>query len=312
MDSSTKQHYLPAAYIGNFSNDETKEGRKRLVWVYRKVSDNIYSQITENIAAKKGMYPKVIDDSWTYVEKKLQESIKQLITKDQMEASCWITMVRFISQLFIRPPEFSIRFKQRFSTLGDKIQEFINGDSSDYARIFEMQRLYAPIMYSDWKVIHNTSKTPFITNDIGYTLTKDISGKLGYTIPLNKYSALLITKSVYDREWLVPIAYDEFKKNWLISGIKHVYCNEKDVLSLNNALLNSSIYEIYCASKYFITMLKKNCTNLYNNTSIGPGALIENSNYLRKHTMDLFNVMSIIAKPPDDSINKLIKEFKTE
>lgn len=311
MESSTKQHYLPATYIGNFSCEETKSRRKRSIWVSRKSTSKIYKQTAENVAAHKGIYPKMIDDMWTVVEKNLQYSIDQLISNKQVDADSWSNIVRFISQLFIRPPEFSVRFKDRFSRLGKELQKLVDDDNCQLARAIEMQRLYSPIMYSDWKVLHNVSQTPFITNDIGYTLTKDISGKLGYTIPLDKNAALLITKSIYNREYIVPIYYDKLKKLWLIEDINHVYCNKDSVLSLNNALFNSSIEEIYGSSKDIINKAKKTSSNIYKHkTSCGPFALIPNQQYLIKHEMDFFKVIEIISRPPDDSVRKLVRNFE--
>lgn len=192
---------------------------------------------------------------------------------------------------------FNNRYEKRMEFFQSKN---IDEDNTNLIRLLELQRLYAPIMFADWRILHNKSDVPIIENDLGYIPSIDyFTGNPGYGIPLNKYAILLITRGYRSNKAYVPISYKD--SEWVTVGIKHNTLDEKEVLSLNRLIMLNSINEFYgptSKSVDYVTLIGKETPIVEH--GIGPELLLPQNepDFLRSHEMDLFKVLSIIVKPP--------------
>jgi hypothetical protein len=239
------QHYLPATYIGNFSAKETGSNRKRKVWVKRRKRGTVKELAAQSVGYAVDIYGKDLDDSWNYTEDNLKSAIDALINSDKepLTYEMWDVMISFLTQTCVRGPEFNQRFEQRIVELaGIPI-----GINIDLARRIEMQRLAVLFMYADWTVAHHSAGIPLITNDLGYVPMKDpYKDRLGYTFPLSKNSALAVTFGERIEKRIAPI---EFKGDaWVVCDLEHNYMTDQGVSSLNEAISQFCIKEIYGAS----------------------------------------------------------------
>lgn len=305
----SKQHYISATLIGNFSMQEEGLSRKRPIWVKRRNSVKPYNTIPEQVAYRNDMYtfrqlpyedPNFVDNMWFKVESKLPSAIDALVNtknnKNLLEVLHWTIIVRFIGQLFVRGFEFEKRFEKRLSLLlGVNKLPIDMKDNTNLARLMELQRLLAPIMYSEMAIFQNNSSIPIIQNDIGYTLFwhKD-TGKVGYAIPLNKQNVLLINRGKCTKISQLPIINRD--NVWWYVGIKHKNIYKEDVLALNNSIAANCINEIYGATDEVVNLeiLKKEKEN---KIGLGPDLIIPSggSKYLRKHEYDYFKLLSGIS-----------------
>ena len=135
----------------------------------------------------------LVDDLWAGYESHLPRAIEQLVSRERtLPAEVWLhTLVPFVASLFVRGKAYGIHY-----------QDSTNANS---ARIFELQRLLAPVTCARWLVVHSLdSDHPYITNDLalapGFDTTADLRN--GWVIPLTR-NAVLILMPQMNREVLV-------------------------------------------------------------------------------------------------------------
>ena len=218
-------HYLPATYIGEFSEQKLGSRRKREIFVGNRNGLKIIKSSGENFCAEHNFYsiekgdnPNLIDDIWSLYEKDLQSAIEKLIDRS-LDAESWArTLVPFVTCLFLRGPEYNIRFQARIRNLAS--DKFNSKNNTNLSRQLEIQRLIGLFTVAEWRVCKIKGDSELITNDIGYCLFGDIQKNIGISIPLNRWYILQIVprngKNVAEYvngKWMPLIIYHELQTN---------------------------------------------------------------------------------------------------
>jgi hypothetical protein len=300
----TKQHFLPASIIGNFSNQSSGPGRKRPIWVKILELNKIYESIPERVANVEGFYDlekegntiSTVDDMWTKVEKDLPNEIKNLEQsyEEPFKATSWVTLVQYVAHLFVRGPDFNSRYYERIGRLLEYLDHNIR-DKTNMARIIEVQHFYAPIMYADWVLVHNTSDLPIIQNDIGYSMFQDIPTRTqGFVIPLSKDIALMMAQGERTKRAIAPLAYVD--NDWHVIDLRHSFVDKSEISSLNQSIADFAVKEFYGATKESVHINFNPNPDV--RTGFTPFLLIPGDvpNYTKTHYLDLFKVISIISQ----------------
>lgn len=299
----SRQHFIPASYIGNFSLKTSKNNRENVIWVKRRGKKESYQTKAEKVGYRKNIYSDAVDKNWEQTEKNLKKSIADLVSSKEMGlfADDWIVLVKFIAQLFIRGYEFNGRYQERIKSIfgnTHKLDEYINADR---IRLFELQRFHAPVMYAKWLVLHNKTKIPIITNDLGFCLMIDThTNKLGYAFPLSTKEVL--TLSISDRTEKRRIPACSNHKKLYITNIKHEEMNDENIINgLNHALGSYCLEEIYGPTKESVNI--KLASNRPTKYGTEPYFLVpsDDKNYLMNCEMDLFKFISIMSSDNPDA-----------
>lgn len=150
---------------------------------------------------------------WRF-EEKITEAFSASIAKT-IDGKTWIRiLVPFVTSLFVRSPEFLLRFETRISTITDtKNPE----EMRDLPRLFEFHRLLASIISAEWIVLEVPSKMKVITNDQGYIPHIDpISRRTGFAIPIDSTHILVIIAcnsrvvlTAVENNWWPVIKYNQ-------------------------------------------------------------------------------------------------------
>ncbi|MFF4306033.1 DUF4238 domain-containing protein [Streptomyces sp. NPDC001601] len=211
---SKRHHYIPACYLGRFSDDTHEKARLRRIHVARFTTNKIYLQKADQVGAINNFYriktdwkgnPLFLEESWQGYETKLSSALDQLeeMARDsslQLSAECWLrTLVPFVTGLLVRGPDFNQRFDRRIlSGYGEnKDSAYRNtldaDDNTNIARMMELQRLLAGTIASDWQLLISPDKD-LITNDLGYAIEySPADDRYGYVIPLSPHVAISLT-----------------------------------------------------------------------------------------------------------------------
>ena len=202
-------HYLPAAYLGFFSLDKSKANiRDRKLTVYDFDTKIFYQSRAGKICAINNYYDEEVDKLW-YYEGDIPAALNALINKT-LDFYQWImTLVPFVASILVRTPDFTERFQKRITNLG------VTREFSDYSRLFEFQRLLAPIISGDWKVLEVIGPGHVLLSDLGFIPFTDGPSNLnGVAISLSPRHVLIIVPNrkrivgVYDGEkWLPVLSY---------------------------------------------------------------------------------------------------------
>jgi hypothetical protein len=173
----SKQHFLPATYLACFSTDGGFPRRRRRVAQGDRVTGDCVRTAAANLAKITDIYtleehpdnPNVVDDIWSDYEKRLAESIDQLIA-GTISTMDWATvLVPFVTCLLVRGPDFDERLNDRLISFGLEPQYLQSRpDNSKQARVMEIQRLLAPVLVARWTVITLAKGEPLTTNDWGF------------------------------------------------------------------------------------------------------------------------------------------------
>ncbi|MGX7680670.1 DUF4238 domain-containing protein [Jatrophihabitans sp. DSM 45814] len=194
-----RDHYLPAAFIGRFSDDTAGARRDRQIFVRRRDQTEVFSTTPSKIARVHDLYtmskddgpPDSVDEIWQAYESKIGPALDDLCNGKGISLNVWLrVLVPFITSKFVRGKDFDERFRRRpvIQTLqGTSVVE----QDFNRARMMELQRLLAPVMAARWVVIHKTGGAPFLCNDLGLSATSDPStGAQGWAVPLGPNDAL--------------------------------------------------------------------------------------------------------------------------
>lgn len=201
-------HYLPAAYLAEFSIDETTFPRRnRILSVGNKENSAIFQAPAKKVAAKNNLYTvsnvgeneDIIDDIWSDYENKLNRSIDQLINQEINGSNWGRVLIPFVAAMLVRTPDFNRRFVDRLKRLGINPGE-ITKENINLARTIDLQRLLGPVSAATWTIQKTKGGDPLITNDLGYSLCieKPFKG-IGFAIPLNKTHILTITPEMENK-----------------------------------------------------------------------------------------------------------------
>jgi hypothetical protein len=224
----TLHHYLPATYLANFSADTHFPRRSRTLAVGDKRSGHVFITAAANVAAVHDLYTlstgkldsQMVDEIWSDYEAGLADAIQQLIDRT-LDAITWARiLVPFVTCLFVRGPEFAIRFDTRMRQQG-LLGLQPEPDSTNLARIMEVQRLLAPILTAKWLVLRVHGDGEVILNDLGFGgFVSPEASESGFSIPLNRDHVLMlipqrdrIVATASGRTWMPSIAYADLRRN---------------------------------------------------------------------------------------------------
>jgi hypothetical protein len=228
-----RDHILPAAFIGSFSNERITPLRRRHVAVIRRGSGLVTTTRAESIAFENRLYdmklgrsrddPPVrdLDRTWQRYEDNLNAALDRLAGRQAIDASTWLrTLVPFCAGLMCRHPEFASRatIEARVLSPNDphRLQRVSDEERVNAARWLEMNFLLTPILAASWTVHHLPATCPDVTTDLGFCAYRNTSGETGIIVPISRRAALgLIPKrrrtvlTKRDGRWLAPIAHVE-------------------------------------------------------------------------------------------------------
>jgi hypothetical protein len=317
-DPGPKQHFLPAAFIGGFSDADAGPPRRRPVWVARRGVEQPFQARAERMAVQKDLYTLedsmqiglsreeadllLVDRQWAAAERGLPNALRALVQAEEgwISADVWArTLVPFVAQLFVRGPDFIERFESRFDELrGDPVLDQIltSPDNTNMARLREFQFLLWPVMTADWAVLRNGTDEPFVLNDLGYAaMFHEPTAQYGYAIPLVPEAALVVRRGG-DPPGLY---WDPDNERWVIAGIARGSLDPNEVTGLNSALAAQSMAEVYAGTRNgALRARREQDRGQPSPTGLGPAFLAESGAAVREHDQDWFRLLTIIAEPP--------------
>ena len=293
-----RQHFIPAAFIGRFSANDTGRARKRKVWVRDLRATKISHRAAANLAREIGLYDveddrlgqgRTLDIAWSY-EVSLPGALDQLANHNiALRGEVWIsTLVPFVAGLFIRGPDFQREFQTRFHFLEGIIES--GGDNATGARLIEFQQLLAPIMAARWTVLHFADDVDLVTSDTGFAGALTPLGQ-SYVVPLDRHTALTVTPSL-SREivrWTNVGWMAEIEHAWLLGG-------DADLRRAMGAFARHAVYGPTPES------VEDAVPELGAAPPIGPWLFgAQQGVDLECHLYDYFRVMSAISCSPDEA-----------
>ena len=205
-----RDHYLPAAYIGRFSDQFGTGVRARncALWTAHVGAESARLQSAESLGYARGLYdfadsgkgPSMGDsvDSWKY-EDSLPRVLDSMCAGERLALSDWLHVaVPFVAGLFTRGIDFNERYLRRlqgldipFESDAEKNQYLTN--ITNFSRMVELQSLLLPVMAAWWKIVHAKQSFEFILNDLGITPAFDpATGLRGWMIPLGLRAGLML------------------------------------------------------------------------------------------------------------------------
>jgi hypothetical protein len=191
--SQSKQHWIPAAFLGGFSVDADRPRlRDRRLWVKEAGCSTSAVYTAKNLGYERGMYdmsdetigaePEAFDRTFNAYERKLPSAILKLTDSLVFDFSfeVWMkVLVPFLAGLAVRGPDF-----------GDRLS-FPNVEIQT-SRWMEMTRLLAPLMAAEWSVLVAPASARLITNDRGFCWAQDQTGRAGLLVPVRPTCALRV------------------------------------------------------------------------------------------------------------------------
>lgn len=234
-----KDHYLPAGFIGRFSNDPAERYRERLLWTYNARAGKTLQLRASNIGYSKGLYNlsggRTID-KWDY-EGPLNRVLDQIAAAEPVSLDDWIHIaVPFVTGLFVRGKEFNDRYEsmpliKNLMSSGT----IVNPDNTNAGRALRLQRQIAPVMAARWVVLHNKGTNyPLISNDLGLVLTQNAeNGEAGWAIPLDSNTVL----GLFPQKFGHVARYEN--GTWY-AAIEHLYPPESMFKGFNEQIAHAS------------------------------------------------------------------------
>ncbi len=252
----SKQHVLPAALIGQFSDGRQKRFRSRNVFVLRRSGGAPVSRSADRLAWQSDYYgPHTpvaselnVDGLWTATESGLPQGIEHLQENRadgtlSLREWLWI-LVPFVSSVFARGIDFEVQFDERMRQLlsaptYDEV--FPSGErrraNTNRARLIEVVRLLSPVMSASWRIMHNPTARPLILNDRGFALYRLSEKDSFYGLPLTPRLLVLLRAGL-------PAPSMNFETA-RVTGIEHRMMSPEDVERANRGTVQMAIREIY-------------------------------------------------------------------
>lgn len=184
------QHYVPQFILKNFS-----EGKKHQVWVYDKLTGQVFKTKVRNIAAEKYFYDiemedniATLDPSITELEIKSSRIINIILERENLKAISddeKLLLSQFISVQFVRTKQYRLKFKQLSDALEDKFRSmgFNPENIKGYEKIDErsakiesmksiiLSDKFIPYFYDkSWLLFKTTKSCPLYISDNPVTL----------------------------------------------------------------------------------------------------------------------------------------------
>jgi hypothetical protein len=308
--SGTSQHNIPAGFLGRFSPDDGGRLRERAVWVLQSGEPHARVSTPERIGCEDNLYQlfgqwtlgqaslSVVDDVWAGYERRLSRALDGLSKLGQktISANTWLRiLVPFVTSLFVRGAEFGARFGIRMDRMG--LTNFFSdpehqSDNVNMARLFEFQRLLAPVMSARWVVMHTSSDHPVITNELGFTFSASQNGSKAVVIPIGPDAILAIVPTWPHGR---VIMRDRGTGQWR-ALIEHVMLKPDEQRNFNRALAN-------IAQGFLVgptaASVKLHQQALDEDLPLNPeylGSLWPCYRVLSEHQLEWYNMVSAISK----------------
>jgi tetratricopeptide (TPR) repeat protein len=244
----------------------------------------------------------LVDELWSQVEGGLPGALNAVRSSEEgwVPAAMWLRgLVPFIAGLFVRGPEFADRYERRARgslgnayELGNTYEEVIrNPDNTTYSRLMELQRLYAPIMMAEWRVLL-FPEPRLVTSDIGYAMTQDgKTGRIGYVFPLDPRTALLLASGP-GRPRLF------WREQWIAVGFWHLRMDDQMARELARAVAATAVGEFYGPTRESVAEVADASPAERPTAGIGPDYLIPEEFPLQDLDNLWHNGIGIISGPP--------------
>lgn len=200
--TTVRQHYFPAAVLGNFSFDRGRRGRESPVYVLRRGIDHVYTSAADKIAYRNDFYapfdhngaPNDVEEIWKGYENRLPSAIGRLVDGESaIDAATWTRiLVPFVAAALVRAPEFRERFKMRMPWVEEA---GIDADENAGNVIWiELQRVMPLIVASRWTVLRAALGTHFVQNDLGWFAGRlDGRNHPGVIVPVRPDAAIQVS-----------------------------------------------------------------------------------------------------------------------
>jgi len=194
------QHYLPASFLGIFSQDTNPRGRERPVCVLDKRRGELFTVTAGRICGEKNYYQTGgsgwnIDTVLSGYEPVLHTALDDLIA-ERLDAVTWLgTAVEFVTALMTRGPDFAKRFEHRLGPIIPMLfsDTQLRAHNTNGARAMEQQRLRASVCCARWQLLETSGRYSQFTNDMGYTPFLDTrNGDRGIAVPISPRHVLNI------------------------------------------------------------------------------------------------------------------------
>lgn len=201
----SKDHLIPAAFIGRFSNDTTNKHRTRPVNIRRKDGTILNNKPARTIGYEHDAYDidptispingkKAVDKIWDQYETKLNPTIDALEARS-LTINDWIdVLVPFVAGLFARSSEFTNRITKRNDRLPQYLKDVANTeDNINLNRPLEMSQYATKLLSYQWSVYQANGH--LIMPDLGYTIAlepEDLDS-IVFWIPLDQTTLLVLS-----------------------------------------------------------------------------------------------------------------------
>ncbi len=195
---ATKQHRLPASFIGGFGQGKGP-GRSRKVWVRRRggqpqlaTAESLNYELGAFETALNG--EQTVDDVWDLYERELVQAIDNLSARRPVPIQHSLqTLVPFVACLCVRDGSFDDFLRQKYLSDGDT-GTLSEPDWIDLHRVALVPPIASRLLRCNWIVCETSPGLRFITNDRGFTGGADPEGKLFMFVPLRPDAGLQLRR----------------------------------------------------------------------------------------------------------------------
>lgn len=305
-------HYLPAGYMGGFSLSGEGSRRYRPLWCLRRGSKAPFPTTGDKLGSAKDLYtlkknwqPESLDQVWTYYEKTLPSAISELVdTSRPLDANTWLrTLVPFVASLFVRGPEFNERFGSRIPA---RMQRAVSPDSTNAARVIELQRLLAQCAAAHWGVVtSNDPQANFITNEIGLSVARvnGFESTHGWLIPLDRRHVLTVTPRRSGQ------IMTHSGLGWK-AIIDHLEASPDEVKTINRNTASMAREFVIAGEQHLLTSLNGKWQRPPDRTWLDGGWGCTSEERIA-HEFDWHRLVSVAARPytPDTDLQSIDKEI---
>lgn len=200
---ASNQHFIPAAFLGRFSAETTFPVRTRRIYQLRRGWRDARTARGQDIGHGPNFYEIDhgngatfdVDWVWTRYESRLVPALDQMQRWETPSLDTWLrVLVPFVAGLLVRGPSFGRRFRSRVGPLDEYPDLAVSVENStNMARLFEMERLLAPLVCSRWVVMHLADLKGAVTSELGYAGTfNPEKQEVGLAVPLDPMTVLAI------------------------------------------------------------------------------------------------------------------------
>lgn len=251
----SRQHYLPASYVGRFSLNSEGSLRDRAIWVQR-VQRVPYKASAEYVGHARRLYDREsadagarsVDRSWAY-EARLPQAIDALSDPaTPLDGGIWMqVLVPFISSLFIRGLDFKQRYASRLPGITGPADDGSASvpldswhDNTLTSALIEWQRLLAPIIAAQWIVLHGSGAPILPTNDVAHCLTSPPGepDRIAYAFPLDPSTMLVLERRPVRR------VLDWDGTCWT-APVEHKLMPDTDLMNARLPIQHGALREVY-------------------------------------------------------------------